>query len=65
MKDNILFRQKSTGKYITLNDDYQWSLSKKPNKEQAKIYIYDNINEIISDLGISFNDIEVIELNRK
>jgi hypothetical protein len=65
MKDNISFRQKSTGKYIILNDDYQWSLSKKPNQEQAKLYIYNYMNEIISDLGISFNDIEVIDLNEK
>jgi len=65
MKDNILFRKKSTGEYFTFSDDTgRWELTKEADLEQAKDNYYVYVNEIMSDHNLEFEDIEMIYIDK-
>jgi hypothetical protein len=56
MENKIQFKYKPTGQWIIFSG-HRWVLSNEPDSEDN---IYEYINEIISDLKCSFDDIEVI-----
>jgi len=65
MKDNILFRKKSTGEYFTFNDETgMWVLTKEADVNQAKSNYYEYVNEIMEDHNLEFEDIEMIYMNK-